>query len=50
MLRPSGQPLRLWERTLENMSSKIYNFSTMQNIRIQYELYKELHRSKRQQY
>jgi hypothetical protein len=31
----------------ENMSSKIYNFSTMQNIRMQYELYKELHRSKR---
>ena len=30
----------------ENMSSKIYNFSTMQNIRMQYELYKELHRSK----
>ena len=29
----------------ENMSSKIYNFSTMQNIRMQYELYKELHRS-----
>ena len=31
----------------ENMSSKIHNFSTMQNIRIQYDLYKELYRSKR---
>ena len=29
----------------ENMSSKPYYCSTMQNIRIQYELYKELHRS-----
>jgi hypothetical protein len=33
-------------KNAENMSSKIYNFSTMQNIRMQYELYKELHRSK----
>ena len=31
----------------ENMSSRIYNFSTMKNIRMQYELYKELHRPKR---
>jgi hypothetical protein len=31
----------------ENMISKVYNFSPMPNIRIQYELYKELHRSKR---
>jgi hypothetical protein len=30
----------------KHMSLKIYNFSTMQNIRMQYELYKELHRSK----
>jgi hypothetical protein len=30
----------------ENRSSKLYNFSNMQNIRMQYELYKELHRSK----
>ena len=30
----------------ENMSSKIYNFSTMQNIRMQYELYEGLHESK----
>ena len=33
-------------KNTENMSLKIYNFSTMQNIRMQYELYKELHRSK----
>jgi hypothetical protein len=33
----------------KNMSSKIYNFSTMQNIRMEYELYKEIHRSKRVQ-
>jgi len=31
----------------ENMSSRIYNFSTMQNIRMQYELYEGLHRPKR---
>jgi hypothetical protein len=30
----------------ENMSSKIYNFLIMQNIRMQYELYKKFHRSK----
>ena len=30
----------------ENMSLKIYNFSTIQNIRMQYELYKKLHTSK----
>jgi hypothetical protein len=29
------------------MSSKIYNFSTMQNIRMKYELYIELRRSRR---
>jgi hypothetical protein len=29
------------------MSSRIYNFSTMQNIRMLYELYKELHGPKR---
>ena len=33
----------------KNMSSKIYNFSTMQNIRMQYELYEGLHRSKRRE-
>ena len=33
-------------KNTENKSSKVYNFSTMQNIRMQYELYKELHRSK----
>ena len=32
-------------KNTENMSLKIYNFSTMQNIRVFYELYKELHRS-----
>jgi hypothetical protein len=31
----------------ENRSSKIHNFSTMQNIRMQYKLYEELHRPKR---
>ena len=31
----------------ENMSSKIYDFSTMQNMRLQYELKKMFHRSKR---
>ena len=31
----------------ENMSSKLYNFSTMQNIGMQYELYEELHESER---
>jgi hypothetical protein len=33
-------------KNTENMSSKIYNFSTIQNMRMQYKLYKELHRSK----
>jgi hypothetical protein len=45
-LGPPGQPLRLWKRTLKNMSLKIHNFSTMQKIRMQYEFYEELHRSK----
>ena len=31
----------------ENMSSKVYNFSTMQNIRMQCELYEGLHGPKR---
>ena len=31
----------------ENLSSNICNFSTMQNVRMQYELYKELFRPKR---
>ena len=35
------------EKNSENMSSKIYNFSIMQNIRMQYELYKRLDRKKR---
>ena len=43
----SRTALKAVEKNSENMSSKIYNFSTMQNIRMQYELYKEFHRSKR---
>jgi hypothetical protein len=41
--------LKTVEMNSENMSSKIYkqDFSIMQNIRIQYELYEGLHRSKR---
>jgi hypothetical protein len=38
--------LKALGKNAENTSLKIYNFLTMQNIRIQYELYKELHRSK----
>jgi hypothetical protein len=34
-------------KNYENMSSKIHYFSTMQNIRMQYELYKGLHGPKR---
>jgi hypothetical protein len=30
--------LKAGEKNSKNMSSKIYNFSTMQNIRMQYEL------------
>ena len=45
-LAPSVQPYRLWKEFLK-MSLKIYNFSTMQNIRIQYELYEGLHGPKR---
>jgi metal-responsive CopG/Arc/MetJ family transcriptional regulator len=33
-------------KNAKTMSSKICNFSTMQNITMQYELYKELHRAK----
>jgi hypothetical protein len=33
-------------KNTESMSSKIHNYSTMQNIRMEYELYKELHRFK----
>ena len=32
--------LKAMGKNSENMSSKIYNFSTMQNIRMQYELYR----------
>jgi hypothetical protein len=31
----------------ENMSSKIYTFSTMQHIRMQYELFEGLYKPKR---
>jgi hypothetical protein len=34
------------EKNSENMDSKIYNFSTMQKIRIQHELYEGLYESK----
>jgi hypothetical protein len=43
----SRTTLQAVERNSENMSSRIYNFSSMQNIRIQYELYKELCRPER---
>jgi hypothetical protein len=33
----------------ENMSSRMYNFSAMQSMRMQYELYEGLHRSKRRE-
>ena len=34
----------------ENMSLRMYTFSTMHNIRMQYELYKELHDSEYELY
>jgi hypothetical protein len=34
------------ENDSKNMSLKIYNFSTMQKPRMEYELYEELHRLK----
>jgi hypothetical protein len=40
--------LKAVKKNSENMSSKLYNFSVMQNIRLQYVLYKELHRSREQ--
>jgi hypothetical protein len=46
-LRPSGQPFKAVGKNSDNMSSRIYNFLTMQNIKMHYELYKELHRPKR---
>jgi hypothetical protein len=39
--------LKALGKNAENMSSKICNFSTMQNIRMQYELYEGLHESQR---
>jgi hypothetical protein len=34
--------LRAVGKNSKNVSSKIYNFSTMQNVRMQYELYEGL--------
>jgi hypothetical protein len=39
--------LKALGKNSENLSSNICNFSTMQNVRMQYELYKELFRPKR---
>ena len=39
--------LKAMEKYSKHVSSKIYNFSTMQNIRMQYELYEGLHGPKR---
>jgi hypothetical protein len=36
--------LKAEEKNSKNMSSKIYSFSTMQNIRMQYELYEGFHK------
>ena len=38
--------LKAVEKNSKNMSSKIYNLSIMQRIRMQYELYEGLHESK----
>jgi hypothetical protein len=38
--------LKAVEKNSENMGSKLYNLSTMQTIRMQYELYEGLHKSK----
>ena len=51
----NGECCDLWdstkgcEKNSENMSSKMYkqDFTTMQNIRMPYELYEELHGPKR---
>jgi hypothetical protein len=34
------------EKNSKHMSPKIYNFSTMQKLKMQYEFYEELHRSR----
>jgi hypothetical protein len=44
---PFRRALKAVETNSENMSSKVYNFSTMQNTRMHYELCKELLRTKR---
>ena len=38
--------LKAMGKNTENMTMKIYKSSTMQHMRMQYELYEELHRSK----
>ena len=45
-IHPIRLALKAVGKNYENMSSKIHNFSTMQNIRIQYKLYEMLHESK----
>jgi hypothetical protein len=42
--RPALKDVR---KNSENMSSKIYKYSTMQNIKMQYELYDGHHESKK---
>jgi hypothetical protein len=43
----SRSALKDEEKKCKTMSLKISNFSTTQNIRMQYKLYEELHKSKR---
>jgi hypothetical protein len=45
-LGPSRQPWRLWKRTLKAQVENYIIFQQHKNIRMQNELYKELHRSK----
>jgi hypothetical protein len=40
--RTFGTALKAVGKNSKNISLKIYNFSTMQKIRMQYELYEEL--------
>jgi hypothetical protein len=39
--------LKAVEKNSENICSRMYNFSTMLNLRMQYELYEGLHKPKR---
>jgi hypothetical protein len=41
-----GLATKAVEKNSKNMSETIFNFSTMQTVRIQYELYEEFHESK----